>query len=80
MKKVILSAVMCFALLASGSIVAQDNKDAKAKTEKTSTNKEKKDCCKKDEKKADKKSCCKDDAKKKDTAAAGTKKASCCKK
>lgn len=66
MKKVILSALMCCAFLVSGSLMAQDNKDAKPKTEKSCCQKdkaagEKKTCCKKDKATGEKKSCCKKD-------------------
>lgn len=63
MKKVIMSAIMCVALLASASVMAQDTKSAK----KEGCCKEKTEC-----KKEAKKSCCKEgkDAKKADTAKA----------
>lgn len=58
MKKVLVSAIMAFALMTSVSVMAQDNKkkdaDTKAKTE---------TCCKKD---ADKKECCKKEGEKKE--------------
>jgi hypothetical protein len=68
MKKLMISAIMAFALMTSVSVMAQDNKkkdgDTKAKTEA---------CCQKDaDKKGDKKACCA----KKD----GEKKACCAKK
>lgn len=57
MKKVIVSAIMAFALMTSISVMAQDDKkkdaNTKAKTEA---------CCKKD---ADKKECCKKEGEKK---------------
>ncbi|MDD4514017.1 hypothetical protein [Massilibacteroides sp.] len=67
MKKLMISAIMAFALMTSVSVMAQDNKkkdaDTKAKTEA---------CCKKDaDKKGDKKDCCKKE---------GDKKACCSKK
>lgn len=66
MKKVIMSLALCVAFLASSSMIAQDNKDAKKeKTEKT--------CCSKDKKASDKK-----DANKKCDKKSGEKK-SCCK-
>jgi hypothetical protein len=68
MKKVILSAIMSFALLAAMPLMAQDAKKTecnKAKTEKV--------CCKTKDAK-DKKACCKADAKKDE------KKATCCSK
>jgi len=63
MKKLIMSAVMCVALMASASVMAQDGKTAqkdccKAKTE-CKKDGEKKDCCK-DKKATDKKACTKD--------------------
>jgi hypothetical protein len=67
MKKVILSAIMSFALLAAMPLMAQDTK--KAECPKT----EKKECCKAKDAK-DKKACCKADAKKDE------KKATCCSK
>lgn len=54
MKKVIMSAVMCIALMASTTVIAQDSQKkegSKAKTE--CTKKEKKSC-----KEGEKKSCC----------------------
>lgn len=61
MKKVIMSAVMAIALIASSSVMAKDSKkDApKAKTEKAACTKEKKECTEK----AEKKSCCSKDKK-----------------
>lgn len=60
MKKVIVSAIMAFALMTSISVMAQDDKkkdaDTKAKTEA---------CCQKDADKKDKKECCKKEGEKK---------------
>ena len=66
MKKLIISAVMCIALMASTTAVAQDSKKAcctKDKTECTQKKdkKDKKECTKKDAKKA----CCTKDKKNK---------------
>lgn len=66
MKKLIMSAVMCIALLGSTAVMAQDSKKAtccKAKTECTKKATDKKACCTKDKKEctkkdANKKSCC----------------------
>lgn len=60
-----MSAVMCIALMASTTAVAQDTKKAcctKTKTECTKKEADKKACCTKDKK--DKKECTKKDAKK----------------
>ena len=67
MKKIIMSAIMCVALMASSVAVAQDTTPKKDQP--------KKECCKDKttKKKGDKKSCCKDTAKTTD------KKAECCK-
>lgn len=79
MKKMIMSVIMCLALIASTSVMAQDKapkKDCpKSKTECTKDG-EKKACCK-DKAAADKKACTKDGEKKaccKDKAAADKKK------
>lgn len=67
MKKLIMSAVMCIALMASTTVLAQDatpKKDTKAKTECTKKDGEAKSCCTKD-KKAEKKECTKKDGEKK---------------
>ena len=64
MKKLIMSAVMCVALIASASVMAQDTKKStcsKTKTECTKKDKkacadtQKKDCCTKDKKATNKK-------------------------
>ncbi|MDR1808930.1 MAG: hypothetical protein LBR34_00810 [Prevotella sp.] len=77
MKKVILSAIMSFVMLAAMPLMAQDAKKAecdKAKTEKACCKAkaadEKKACCKAtDEKKAEKKACCSKDKKAADATA-----------
>ncbi|GAB6009014.1 hypothetical protein [Dysgonomonas reticulitermitis] len=70
MKKIIMSAIMCVALMASSVVVAQDKAPKKDQP--------KKECCqdKASDKKDDKKSCCKDKAKATDKKDGKT--ASCC--
>lgn len=73
MKKVIMSAIMCVALMASSAVLAQDTAPKKDQA--------KKECCqaKATDKKDEKKSCCKDKAAdKKATSKEEGKKASCC--
>ncbi|MDR1707680.1 hypothetical protein [Dysgonomonas sp.] len=71
MKKIIMSAIMCVALMASSVAVAQDTAPKKDQP--------KKECCqdKAADKKDEKKSCCKDKAKATDKK--DSKKATCCK-
>ncbi len=68
MKKVILSAVMALAMVASGTVVGQNTTKSTAKTEKTCSDKKSGECssktkdakaCDKKAKKETKKSCCK---------------------
>lgn len=63
MKKLMISAVMAFALMTSISVMAQDSKKSTSSSDKTKTEA----CCKKD---AEKKECCKKDAEKKECCAA----------
>lgn len=76
MKKLVVSAIMAFALMSAVSVMAQDNKkkdaDTKAKTECCQKDAAKSECCSKD---ADKKACCQKDGENKDAKACCSKKA-----